>query len=417
MHQIRNLILDLLYLLPLDLAEGTPLKTILVLAVVLVAVGAIEILLRLLFLKTLPKLISRVKEFGFADNLTLQKIISNLIRIFSIQLFKNLLPVSFPEADNVWRTIFGVVISIYTVILLVQIMGRLISSLRAWLLTSSRYRNNPMVNLLEVLRIVIYFIAGLYIISILFSVDMKVVFGSLAALSAVMMLVFKDTIMGVVASIQLSGNDMLRVGDWITVPKYGVDGTVEDVSLTTVKIRNFDNTVSTIPPYSLITETFQNWRFMEESGGRRVQRSLYIDMNSIRFVDDAFVTELRKAPVIGKYIDEVLDNYSPLVSERKTNFGLLRKYVEVYLKHLDAVNTGYSCLVHTKAPTEQGIPMQLNFFSKATDWVTCEAVAGEVFDHLIAIVPYFDLKIFQRASGDTDVLAKALPHTAEPGDE
>lgn len=411
MDQIRTLILDLLHLLPLELAEGTALKTFLVLVVVLVAVAAVELLLRLLFLKTLPKLISRIKGFGFADNHTLQKVISNLIRIFSVQLFKGLLPVSFPEQDSVWRTLFTVVIAIYTVLLVVQIFSRLISSSRTWMLTSSRYRNNPMVNLLEVIRIVIFFIAGLYVVSLLFNVDMNKVFGSLAALSAVLMLVFKDTIMGVVASIQLSGNDMLRVGDWITVPKYGVDGTVEDVSLTTVKIRNFDNTVSTIPPYSLITETFQNWRFMEDSGGRRLQRSLYIDMKSVRFVDDAFVTELKKAPVIDKYIDEVLDNFNPRVSERMTNLGLLRKYVEVYLKHLDVVHPKYSCLVLTKAPTEHGIPLQLYFFSKATDWLTFESVASEIFDHLIAIVPYFDISIFQKASGNADVLAKALPHS------
>lgn len=404
MDQIRDLILQVLDLLPLEITAGTAFHTFMMLLAVFVAVGVIEILLRLLFLKTIPVLVSKIKEFEFADNNTLKKVVAGLIRIFSLQLFRQLLSVPFPNPEHFGRVAFSLIIALYTVVLVVKILGLLITSSRSWMLTSGKYRNNPMVNLLEVIRLVIYFIAGLYIVSLLFSVDMNKVFGSLAALSAVLMLVFKDTIMGVVASIQLSSNDMLRVGDWITVPKYGVDGTVLDVSLTTVKIRNFDNTISTIPPYSLISETFQNWRFMEQSGGRKIQRAVNIDLKSIGFVDESFVDRLKASPLEDRYIDEVVnDGFTPHVSDRMTNIGLLRKYVEAYLKQLEIVHPGYSCLVHTKAPTEQGIPLELYFFTKATDYVTYEAVASEVFDHVIAIVPFFELAIFQKVSGNNAV--------------
>ena len=409
MEQIRDLILHIMYLLPINLTAGTALHTFFMLVMVLVAVGVIELLLRLLFLKTVPNLISKIKEFEFADYKTLRKVISNFIRIFSIQLFRQLLTVPYPQPEHVARILLSTLVAIYTVILIVQIFGALLTSARQWMLTTSKYRNNPMVNLTEVVRILIYFVAGLYIVSLLFDVDMNKVFGSLAALSAVLMLVFKDTIMGVVASIQLSANDMLRVGDWITVPKYGVDGTVLDVSLTTVKLQNFDNTISTIPPYSLITETFQNWRFMEESGGRKIQRAVNIDLKSIKFVDDSFVGSLKEAPLIDRYIDEVLKDYTPHVSDQMTNIGMLRKYMEAYLKHLEIVHPRFTCLVRTTTPGEKGIPLELYFFTKATDFVTYEAVTSEVFDHLIAIVPFFGLSIFQSVSGNDAVYIGAKP--------
>ena len=413
MDQIRDLILHLIYLFPLDLAQGTALHTLLMLAIVFVAIAAIELLLRLLFLKTLPGLIAKIKEFEFADSGTLRVVIASFIRIFTVQLFMQLLSVPFPEPGHVWRVLLTKLIAIYTVFLIVKILSALLTASRTWMVTSSKYRNNPMVNLIEVIRIFIFFIAGLYIVSLLFSVDMDKVFGSLAALSAVLMLVFKDTIMGVVASIQLSSNDMLRVGDWITVPKFGVDGNVLDVSLTTVKIQNFDNSISTIPPYSLISETFQNWRFMEASGGRKIQRAVNIDLKSIKFVDDDFVLKLKESPLVDRYIDRVVEDFTPHVSERMTNAGLLRKYVEAYLKELEVVHKGFSCLVHTKAPTEQGIPLELYFFTTATDFVTYEAIASEVFDHVIAIVPFFDLAIFQKVSGNDALRAAVSVQSAE----
>ena len=409
MNQIRDLILSFIYLLPIEFSSNSPLQTLFLFLIVLAAAVLFELLLRLLFLKTIPVLISKIKEFEFADNNTLRRVTASFIRILTLGLFRKLLSIPFPEHDQVLRVILTTLISIYTVLLVAGIIGALLSASRTWMFTSTKYRNNPLVNLFEVIRIIIYFLAGLYIVSILFSVDITKVYASLAALSAVLMLVFKDTILGVVASIQLSANDMLRVGDWITVPKYGVDGNVLDVSLSTVKIQNFDNSISTLPPYSLISETFQNWRFMEESGGRKIQRAVNIDLKSIKFVDDKFAQKLKEAPLVDRYIDEVLKDFTPHVSEKMTNIGLLRKYVEAYLKHLEIVEPQYSCIVHTKAPTEQGIPLELYFFTKATDFVTYEAVASEVFDHVIAIVPFFDLAIFQKVSGEDAIRSARLP--------
>jgi len=214
-----------------------------------------------------------------------------------------------------------------------------------------------------------------------------------------------------VSGIQLSANNMLRVGDWIVMSKYGADGTVIEVTLNTVKVRNWDNTITTIPPYALVSDSFQNWRGMQESGGRRVKRSIRIDMNSVKFCTPEMLDKYRKIHLLADYIDETervvseynethhIDNSLLVNGRRQTNLGVFRAYLNNYLKNLDAVNQEMTCMVRQLQPTEQGIPIELYFFSAIKEWVVYESIQADVFDHVLAIIPEFELRVFQNPTG------------------
>ena len=223
--------------------------------------------------------------------------------------------------------------------------------------------------------------------------------------------VFKDSIMGFVSGVQLSANDMLKVGDWIAMPKYGADGTVIEVTLNTVKVRNWDNTITTIPPYLLVSDSFQNWRGMRESGGRRVKRSINIDMNSVKFCTPEMLDKYRKIRLLKDYVEHTeavieeynkehhIDNSVLVNGRRQTNLGVFRAYLTAYLKSLPDVNQELVCMVRQLQPTDHGIPMELYFFCAIKDWVPYEGVQADVFDHVLAIIPEFDLQVFQSPSG------------------
>ena len=223
------------------------------------------------------------------------------------------------------------------------------------------------------------------------------------------MLVFKDSIMGLVSGVQLSANDMLRPGDWITMPKYNADGTVIEVTLNTVKVRNFDNTIITIPPYALVSDSFQNWRGMRESGGRRVKRSVNLDVNSVCFCTPEMLERYKKIVILKEYIEQTeqkvqqynqqgIDDSVPVNGVHQTNLGVFRAYLELYLKNLPVVNSDLTYMVRQLQPTEKGIPLEVYFFSREKDWVPYEKIQADVFDHIFAVVPYFGLKVFQNPS-------------------
>ena len=234
----------------------------------------------------------------------------------------------------------------------------------------------------------------------------------LGASAAILMLVFRDTILGFVSGIQLSANNMLKVGDWISMPKYGADGTVIEVTLNTVKVRNWDNTITTIPPYLLVSDSFQNWQGMRESGGRRVKRSINIDMSSVRFCTPEMLAKYRKIQLLKDYIDKTekvvelynkehhIDNSILVNGRRQTNLGVFRAYLNSYLKSLPTINQELTCMVRQLQPTETGIPLELYFFSAIKDWVPYEEVQADVFDHVLAIIPEFGLRVFQNPSGE-----------------
>jgi len=226
------------------------------------------------------------------------------------------------------------------------------------------------------------------------------------------MLVFKDTILGLVASIQLSGNKMVSVGDWISMPKYDADGDVIDISLNTVKIQNWDKTIATIPTYALVTNSFNNWKGMEESGGRRIKRSINIDMQSVHFIDDAMLNKYREIKILKTYIEERLkeidefnkkigsDNSDTLNARQLTNLGTFRKYLEFYLRNHIDINQDMTFLVRHLQPTEKGIPIEIYVFSSDQRWSNYEAIQADIFDHILAVIPEFGLRVFQNPTGE-----------------
>ena len=269
-------------------------------------------------------------------------------------------------------------------------------------------KNKPMKGLLQVAKIIAIMVCILLVIGVMTNKDLGNIFIGLGTLSAVLMLVFKDPILGFVGGITLSANDMVRIGDWIV--KGNADGNVVDVGLTTVKVKNWDNTISTIPTYSLISEPFINWRGMNESGGRRIARSIIIDIDTIKFCTPEMLERYKKFQLVSNYItnkEKEIDEYnkknaidtSTLVNgRRQTNIGIFRAYLTEYLKQNPNLNHQLMLLVRQKDPTEFGVPMQIYCFTAKTDWLSYEAIQNDIFDHIYAVVNQFDLKVYQRPS-------------------
>jgi miniconductance mechanosensitive channel len=249
------------------------------------------------------------------------------------------------------------------------------------------------------------------ILSLILHKDISYFITGISAFAAVLLLIFKDSILGLVAGVQLSSNKSVNIGDWIVVPKYGADGTVEEITLNFVKIRNWDKTTSVVPTYALVQDSFINWRGMEESGGRRIKRSLNIDMTSVKFLDEHLIKKLKQVEFITDYLhrkEEELKKYNethvvnhsePINGRRMTNLGTFRKYLEEYLSHNENIHKDMTFLIRYLQPGNNGIPIEIYIFSKVQEWAQYEAIQADIFDHILAIIPYFDLRIFQNPSG------------------
>jgi len=271
----------------------------------------------------------------------------------------------------------------------------------------------------QVAKIIVGFIAVLIIISVVFNKEISTLIAGLGAMAAVLILVFKDTILGLVASIQLSSNKMVKVGDWVSMPSKGADGTVMDITLNTVKIQNFDKTIVTVPTYALVQDSFQNWVGMEESGGRRIKRSINLDMKSVSFLSEEQKDKLLKIQILRDYINDKdaeltayneksgVDNSVLVNGRRLTNLGTFRAYIEAYLIAHPKIHNDMTFLVRQLKPSEAGLPIELYVFTNDQEWANYEAIQADIFDHLLAVIPEFGLEVFQNPSGsDFRSLAK-----------
>jgi len=278
----------------------------------------------------------------------------------------------------------------------------------------------PIRPLFQALLIVVYLFAGIFMISVLLDKSPWKLVSLMGGLTAVTMLVFKDTILGFVAGIQLGANDMVREGDWIEMPKYGADGDVIEVAVNTVKVRNWDKTISTIPTYALISDSFKNWRGMSESGGRRIKRSICIDMNTVKFADEAMLSTFRGMELLKEYIETKQEEISADNSERgvdlsativngrrQTNLGIFRAYLQQYLHNNPKIHKGMTFLVRHLQPTPQGLPIEIYVFSSDKVWAHYEAIQADIFDHVLAALPEFGLRVYQQPSG-ADVASLGL---------
>ncbi|OGS69368.1 MAG: mechanosensitive ion channel protein MscS [Flavobacteria bacterium RIFCSPLOWO2_12_FULL_35_11] len=356
------------------------------------------------------KLFSEKTNTTFDDFLSQSKFPRYAAHIIPLYFLKFSVPfISF--GYPILLNIFSIAVNIYGVVLFVKIIRSFLRSTQKYLRTKEKYRDKPLESYIQVVMLFFWGIAIIFIVYQLTGKDIMS-FATLGAASAVILLIFKDTILGFVASIQVSVNDIVRIGDWITYNKFGADGFVTDINLATVRVQNWDHTYTTIPTYSLISDSFQNWRGMQESEGRRIKRSILIKQSSVRFLTDEKIEDYKKIQLVKHYIEhrqrEILKynektaaDKSVLINGRnQTNFGVFRKYVNGYLNENSAVNKELSLMVRQLEPTSKGIPLEIYCFISDKRWENYEAIMADIFDHIIASVPYFDLEIFEEPTGN-----------------
>ena len=357
------------------------------------------------------KLFTNKTKTTFDDFLIKSNFPRYIGRFLPLFVIYEVFPLIFSEFPDVLR-IFYRLVDIYIIILIVWICRSMLRSTRNYLKTRPEFNDKPLESFSQIIMIFIWIIGLMFIFS---SLTDRSVLGfaiSLGAASAVILLIFKDTILGLVASIQVSVNDIVRIGDWISFEKFGADGTVTEINLATVRVQNWDNTYTTIPTYSLISDSFQNWRGMQESPGRRIKRSVLIKQNSVKFLDHNDIEKLKKIHLIAPYLENKqseIDKFnesnnidkSLLINGRnQTNLGVFRKYADSYLQEHSAVHKEMYLMVRHLAPTPNGIPLEILCFSRDKRWENYEYISADIFDHLIAAIPYFDLTLFEAPSGD-----------------
>lgn len=323
---------------------------------------------------------------------------------FTIDIF-------FPGTEGFGEVLRRLMLVAYVLVGL-RIMDALLRSTSLIVSSKPLAKGKPIKGYTQALAIVAYVVAGVFIISILTAKSPWGLLTLMGGITAVVLLVFKDTILGFVASIQLAAHDMVRIGDWIEMPKYDANGDVIDVNIHTVKVQNFDRTFSNVPTYALISDSFINWRGMMESGGRRIKRSLYIDMNSIRFCTPEMLERFAEIELLQDYItakEEEIRAYNAshikqhpeqwVNGRHQTNIGVFRAYVSNYLRRHPLIHQDMTFLVRHLQPTPQGLPLEIYVFSKKQDWADYEGIQADIFDHLLAALPHFDLRLFQEPSG------------------
>ena len=316
-----------------------------------------------------------------------RRVVHHLIHILPGVLVYFLLPLAFVRGKEILDFSQKICAVYIIAAILFTINGLLLVMLDVYN-ARDKQKNHPMKGFVQVLQVLLFFIGGIVIIAVLVNKSPMTLFAGLGASAAVLMLVFKDSILGFVAGVQLSANDMLRIGDWIQLPNGVANGTVEEITLNTVKIRNWDETISTVPPYTLVNNSFQNWRGMQESGGRRVNKNIYLDMTTLKFCTPEDLDAIRKnVPLMA--------DYQPAEGEVPTNSQLYRIYIERYLRSLPVVNQDMDLIISQKEPTTYGVPIQVYFFSRNKVWREYERIQSDIFDHLLAIVGKFDLKLYQ----------------------
>ncbi|MEP5254169.1 MAG: mechanosensitive ion channel domain-containing protein [Winogradskyella arenosi] len=350
--------------------------------------------------------IAKRTKTDFDNILVANKLPRNVAHIIPLLILIEFVPQVFTDFE-ITQNIIEITLKVITIVLTLQIIRSLLSSIKDYLKTLPRFKDKPIDSYVQVFMIFAWLLGFFSIIAIITGVSFIEFATTLGAASAVIILIFKDTILGFVASIQVSINDMVRIGDWITFEKYGADGEVTEINLATVKVQNWDKTITTIPTYALISDSFKNWRGMLSSGGRRIKRSVIIKTSTIKFLTDDDIQRLKKIQLVSDYLDNRSHEISSfneshqidksvLINGRNlTNFGLFRKYLQTYIDNHSAINKDMTLMVRQLEPTAQGIPMEIYAFSKDQRWVNYEYIIGDIFDHVLASVTYFDLEIYE----------------------
>ncbi|AEG59118.1 mechanosensitive ion channel family protein [Desulforamulus ruminis] len=378
-------------------------------AVILLVIGIICVLSRLIAKEILLKIVTSYakKSRPSWDDILLEKRVfqrlSHLVTPIIIALFAG----TFPKYEELIMR--GVLV--YTVAVMMGVADALINAVDEIYRTYEISKVRPMRGLLQIIKVAVFIIGFIVIIAGLIGESPLVLLGGIGAMTAVTTLVFKDSILGFVAGIQMTSNDMIRIGDWIEMPKYAADGIVIDLSLNTVKVENFDKTITFIPAYALVSDAFKNWRGMQASGGRRIKRAIYIDAGSVNLCSDAMIERFRRMELLKDYIEEKLqeveeynlkgniDLSEPVNGRRLTNIGTFREYMRAYLKRHPGIHKEMTLMVRQLPAEGQGIPLEIYAFANTVQWVDYEGIQSDIFDHLFAAAPRFGLSVFQQPSG------------------
>jgi len=373
-----------------------------------------------LILLAIIKTIALRSKTKFDDLLVEKKFfksIAHILPLLFLDYFFSIAFVSFPKILE-----FSLRLNDFLIVLVILVsVRRFFNAIRVVLEDKPYFHDKPIGAYIQTVKLVITIVFIIVLLSVITGQSPMFFLTSLGAMTAILILVFKDTILGFVGSIQISANDMLRIGDWVTMEKFGADGDVIEINLTTVKVQNFDKTITTIPTYNFISDSFKNWRGMADSGGRRIKRSINVKIETIKFADDALISRLSKVKLLTTFIEEqekaveeynrehgLLDEYQ-INARRPTNVGLFRRYIEYYLKNNEDINQEMSLMVRQLQPDSKGLPIELYCFSKTKVWSEYEVVMADIFDHLFAIVDQFELKLHQEITGsDLRTLVTAI---------
>ena len=362
-------------------------RIVVVLAILLI-VYVFDRVCRKLIIPTVQKVTAKT-QVTWDDYILNEKVLDNVCHLIPPVVFYALIPLAIPAESNLLEFVLKIC-NIYITIVVIRLVCSFVTSLYTISSEHEKLKDRSLKGFYQMLKLVVICIGVIVIVSTLLDKSPTAILTGLGAGAAILMLVFQDTIKGLVAGVQLTVNDMLRPGDWITMPKYGADGDVIEVTLTTVKVRNWDKTITTVPPYALVNDSFQNWRGMFDIGGRRVKRSINIDMHSVRFCTEEELAYFKQQPWMEGFEE---------TGKQEVNLYIFRHYVEYYLRHHPKVHQELIMTVRQLQPTAQGMPIELYFFSANTAWLRYEHLQAEVFDHVLAMLHLFDLKVFQSPTG------------------
>jgi len=344
------------------------------------------------------------------DILIEKKVFSALAHLAPILFIFEIMPLIFEEYPT-WHDGFVTISRLCLIIFSMIIIFRLLDTVKVIVRKIDNFKDKPIDSYFQLAKIIIGIVLGVLALSVLADKSVGYFLGAFGAMTAVILLVFKDTILGFIASIQLSANDMIRVGDWVQMDKYGADGDVLQINLTTVKVQNWDKTITTVPTYSFISDSFKNWRGMEETGARRIARSIHINQHSVKFCSPEMLERFKKIHILKGYVEgkegeisayneeQKVDTSTVSNGRRMTNLGTFRAYLLRYLQHNPKIDQNLTLLVRQLPPDEHGIPIQIYCFCKDTAWVKYEEVQSDIFDHTLAVISQFELEIFQTPSG------------------
>ena len=419
MERIENLIDSLLRQGGISEAMTPYLRLLILLFVLAVVAGISFWITKGIVINSLYRVFRRT-SVKWDDFLVDHKVFNNLAHIVPAVIVRIFTQILFRDFEQ----LIPFVIKITDAYLIIVGMSIVIAFLRVTeygLSRSALFIDKPVASYFQLIRIIFYIAAGILVLSVLLGKSPLYFLSAFGAMTAIILLIFKDTILGLVASVQISSNDMVRVGDWVEMPKFNADGDVLAINLNTVKVQNWDKTVTTIPTYYFITDSFKNWRGMQESGGRRIKRSLYLDVHSIRFVDPETRERYKKYFLIRDYVtqrqqeieqfnlENDFDTSELINGRRMTNIGVFRQYVNAYLKNHRLIRQDMTLLVRQLPMNAQGVPIEIYCFTKTTAWLEFEQIQSDIFDHLFSAVKFFDLEIFQEPSGgDISMAVRAL---------